>query len=96
MANLTSTITAYVTEKINSIFARHGVPETGITDSGPQVSAAEFAACDYDFTHMTSSLCYPQSNGEAVIMVKSLLKKGEDQHKALIAYRATAHYLYSC
>lgn len=94
VANLTSTTTAHVTEKLKSIFARHGVPETVVTDNGPQFSAIEFAAFarDYDFTHMTSSPRYPQSNGEAeraVRTVKSLLKKGEDPYKALMAYRAT-------
>ncbi|XP_063750626.1 uncharacterized protein K02A2.6-like [Eleginops maclovinus] len=94
VANLTSTTTAHVTGKLKSIFARHGVPETVISDNGPQFSAAEFAAFarDYDFTHTTSSPRYPQSNGEAeraVRTVKYLLKKGEDPHKALMAYRAT-------
>lgn len=70
-----------------------GYPETVISANGPQFSAAEFAAFarDYDFTHTTSSPRYP-SNGEAeraVRTVKSLLKKGEDPHKALMAHRAT-------
>lgn len=94
VANLTTTTTAHVTGKLKSIFARHGVPETVVTDNGPQFSAAEFAAFarDYDFTHTTSSPHYPQSNGEAeraVRTVKALLKRGEDPHKALMAYRAT-------
>lgn len=94
VANLTSTTTAHVTGKLKSIFARHGVPETVFMDNGPQFSAAEFAAFarDYDFTHATSSPRYPQSNGEAERAVRtliSLLKKGEDPHKALMAYRAT-------
>lgn len=94
VANLTTTTTAHVTAKLKSIFARHGVPETVVTDNGPQFSSAEFAAFarDYDFTHTTSSPRYPQSNGEAeraVRTVKSLLEKGEDPHKALMAYRAT-------
>ncbi|KAE8281018.1 putative protein K02A2.6 [Larimichthys crocea] len=84
VANLTSTTTAHVTGKLKSIFSRHGVPETVVTDNGPQVSAVEFT---------TSSPCYAQSNGEAeraMRTVKSLLKKGEDPHKALMAYRATS------
>ncbi|XP_063077523.1 uncharacterized protein K02A2.6-like [Engraulis encrasicolus] len=94
VANLTSTTTAHVTGKLKAIFGRHGVPETVVSDNGPQFSAAEFAAFarDYDFVHTTSSPRYPQSNGEAeraVRTVKSLLKKGEDPHKALMAYRAT-------
>ena len=92
VANIISTTTAYVKGKMKSIFARPAVPE--ITDNGPQFFAAEFTALarDYDFTHTTSSPRYPQSNGEAdraVKTVKFLLKKGEDPHKALMAYRAT-------
>ena len=94
VANLSSTTTAHVTEKLKSIFGCHGVPDTLVTDNGPQFSAAEFAAfaSEYGFTHTTSSPRYPQSNGEAeraVRTVKSLLKKGEDPHRALMAYRAT-------
>ena len=94
VANLTSTTSAFVMEKLKAIFARHGVAEVVVTDNGPQFAAAEFAdfARDYDFKHVTSSPRYPQGNSEAeraVGTVKSLLKKGEDPHKALMAYRAT-------
>lgn len=94
VANLTSTTATQVINKLKAIFARHGVPEVLVTDNGPQFSAEEFAAFakDYDFIHTTTSPHYPQSNGEAeraVRTVKSLLKKGEDPHKALMAYRAT-------
>uniref|UniRef100_A0A3P8RZR4 Gypsy retrotransposon integrase-like protein 1 n=1 Tax=Amphiprion percula TaxID=161767 RepID=A0A3P8RZR4_AMPPE len=94
VANLASTTAVPVINRMKAIFARHGVPETLVTDNGPQFSAAEFAAFarDYDFIHVTTSPHYPQSNGEAeraVRTVKSLLKKGEDPHKALMAYRAT-------
>ncbi|XP_034023519.1 uncharacterized protein K02A2.6-like [Thalassophryne amazonica] len=99
VANLTSTTTAHVTGNLKAIFACHGVPETdNVTDNGPQFSAAEFAAFarEYDFTHMTSSPRYPQSNGEAemaVRTVKSLLKKEEDPHKALMASGLQGHSL---
>ena len=42
VANLTSTTTGHVKEKLKAIFARHGVPETVVTDNGPQFSATEF------------------------------------------------------
>jgi transposase InsO family protein len=77
-----------------SIFARHGVPETVISDNGPQFSSqlyAEFSQ-SYQFQHITSSPYYPQSNGEAergVGIVKQLLKKEKDPYLALMAYRST-------
>lgn len=57
VANLPSTNTGRVIEKLKAIFGRHGVPETLVTDNGPQFSAAEFEdfAAEYDFEHVTSS-----------------------------------------
>ncbi|GAA6094207.1 uncharacterized protein K02A2.6-like, partial [Tachysurus ichikawai] len=80
--------------RFKAVFARYGCPDVLVTDNGPQFSCNEFAqfAQDYDFTHETSSPCYPRSNGEAeraVRTVKSLLAKEGDFHKALLAYRAT-------
>ncbi|TWW58996.1 Retrovirus-related Pol polyprotein from transposon 17.6 [Takifugu flavidus] len=85
---------AFVMEKLKAIFSRHGVAEVLVTDGGPQFVSAEFAdfAREYEFQHVTSSPRYPQGNAEAeraVGTVKSLLRKGEDPHKALMAYRAT-------
>ena len=52
---------------LKAIFARHGIPETVISDNGPQYSSAEFSkfAQKWGFSHLTSSPKYPQSNGEA-------------------------------
>ncbi|XP_056151372.1 uncharacterized protein K02A2.6-like [Lampris incognitus] len=44
VANLSSTTTTHVTEKLKSIFAHPRVPETVVTDNGPEFSAAEFAS----------------------------------------------------
>lgn len=81
-------------KRLKATFTRHGVPDILITDNGPQFAASDFAdfAKDYDFHHVTSSPHYPQSDGEverAVRTVKILLRKGEDPHKALMAYRAS-------
>lgn len=88
VASLTSTTSRNVMEKLKAMFARHGVPGVLVTDNGPQFAASDFAdfSNDYDFHHVTSS------NGEAergVRTVKTLLRKGEDPHKALMAFRAT-------
>ena len=81
-------------ERLKAVFARYGCPEVLVTDNGPQFSCHKFDqfARDYDFRHVTSSPRYLRSNGEAeraVTMVKSLLQKEGDFHKALLAYRAT-------
>ena len=51
---------ATATEVINhlkSFFARHGIPETLISDNGPQYASQEFKefAREYEFRHTTSS-----------------------------------------
>ncbi|XP_028406774.1 uncharacterized protein K02A2.6-like [Dendronephthya gigantea] len=79
-------------------FARHGIPDTVITDNGPQFSAAEFStfANDWQFKHVTSSPRYPQSNGRAENAVKTckmLLTKakaaGQDPLLAILDWRNT-------
>ena len=83
-----------VINHLKAIFARHGIPETVISDNGPQYSSAEFAkfAEDWGFTHIISSPKYPQSNGEAERMVqttKNLLTRSDDPYERVLAYRAT-------
>ncbi|XP_041350869.1 uncharacterized protein K02A2.6-like [Gigantopelta aegis] len=76
----------------------NGIPETLVSDNGPQYSSREFASfCkSWGITHVTSSPLYPQSNGfieRMVQTVKNLLKKsessGQDPYLALLAYRTT-------
>ena len=91
---LSQTTSASVISALKSIFARHGIPDTLISDNGPQYSAKEFEdfAKSYDFSHKTSSPYHPQGNGEAergVKTVKKLLKGSKDPHLALLSYRAT-------
>ena len=94
VANLSLTKSADITAHLQSIFARHGVPETLVTDNGPQFAAHTFTtfAAKYVFRHVTSSPKFPHSNGEAeraVQTVKGLLTKAEDPYLALLAYRST-------
>ncbi|UYV61647.1 K02A2.6-like [Cordylochernes scorpioides] len=54
-----------------SIFARHGIPETVVSDNGTQFgSAREFAyfARQYEFTHVTSSPRFPQRGWQKQIL----------------------------
>ncbi|KAJ8356744.1 hypothetical protein SKAU_G00195380 [Synaphobranchus kaupii] len=79
---------------LKEAFSRHGIPETVMSDNGPQYSCALFEdfATEYGFTHVTSSPRYPQANGEAeraVATVKGLWKGGGNKTKALMIYRAT-------
>ena len=94
IAKLTGLNAISVIAHTKSIFARHGIPETVISDNGPQFSSEAYAqfAREYGFEHVTSSPNHPQGNGEAergVQTVKNLLKKEGDPYLALLAYRST-------
>ncbi|XP_037270275.2 uncharacterized protein LOC119161872 [Rhipicephalus microplus] len=91
---LRSTSAGTVISAIKSTFARHGIPVTVVSDNGPQFfcKAFEDFAKTYGFKHVTSSPRYPQSNGEAERMVrtiKELFLKATDPFLALLAYRNT-------
>ena len=80
---------------LRSQFARYGVPSVVVLDSGPCYSSEEFKTFseDWGFHHVTSSLGYPQSNGQSkrtVRTVKSMLEKADDPYKALLSYRNTS------
>ena len=91
---LSTTTSASIIVALKTIFSRHGIPETLVTDHGPQYSSEEFCcfSVSYDFTHATSSPYYPRGNGEserAVKTVKNFLKDSNDPHIAVLTYRAT-------
>ena len=94
VAHLSQATANEVVNHTKSIFARHGIPETVISDNGPQYTSEHYSefAKSYQFQHITSSPYYPQSNGEAeraVGTIKSLLKKCKDPYLALLVYRST-------
>lgn len=95
---LHSTTAAAVIHKLKASFARHGIPETLISDNGPQYRCREFEgfANTWGFTHITSSPHYPQSNGlaeKSVHIAKSLMEKAKadqkDPYLSLLEYRNT-------
>ena len=94
IAKLSNTTSLNIINALKTIFSRYGIPETVVSDNGPQYSAQEFKdfAKAYNFTHITSSPHYAQSNGQAertVRTVKKLLREASDPHLALLTYRST-------
>ena len=88
VAVLQQTTAKTVIGKLKQFFASHGSPEIVFSDNGPQYACAEFK----QFTHITSSPKYPQSNGEAERAVKTakcILKKSQDPWLGIQAYCAT-------
>ena len=76
MVKLTSTTSLNIIEALKDIFARHGIPETVVSDNGPQYSSLEFSQFSqiYNFQHITSSPYYPQSNGHVEREVQTIKK----------------------
>ena len=82
---MTSTTSNSVIKKLCHHFARHGIPETLISDNGPQYISEEFKRFSnaWDFKHVTSSPLYSQSNGLAektVQTAKMLLSKAKAEN----------------
>ncbi|KAK7891393.1 hypothetical protein WMY93_023356 [Mugilogobius chulae] len=87
-----------VIKKLKAHFARYGIPNTVVSDNGPQYSSQEFKRFSqlWEFEHKTSSPGFPQSNGKAESAVKTakrLLYKakasGQDPYLALLDHRNT-------
>ena len=78
-----STTSKAVILKLKQQFAIHGIPNTVFSDNGPQFDSDGFRrfARDWEFSHVTSSPGYAQSNGmveSAVKTVKRLIKKANE------------------
>ena len=94
VVQLKSTTSQSVITALRSIFALHGIPEHLRSDNSPQYASREFKcfAEEYEIDHVTSSPHFPQSNGMAEHMVKTvkaLLLQSFDPFTALLSYRAT-------
>ena len=63
-----------VIKHCKSVFATHGIPEEVITDNGLQFDSRTFHkfSWDYQLSHVTRSLYYPQGNREAECAVKTI------------------------
>ena len=91
---LNSTTSTSVINAMKSVFSRHGIPHTVISNNRPQYDSVEMKqfASTYGFNHVTSSPYYPQSNDLAERMVKtvkSLIAEISDIYLALLSYRVT-------
>ena len=96
MEKFTSCTSSAVITKCKASFARHGIPDTVVSNNGLCYSSIEFRlfADKWDFKHVTS--CYPQSNGLAertVQTAKYILDKAKagmkDHHLSLLEHRNT-------
>ena len=101
VVKLKGTTSRNIIDILKPIFSIHGIPETGVSDNGPQFSSQEFRdfAKQYEFCHVMSSPLYPQSNGQAergVQTVKNLLRDSSDAYMALLNYRTTPFAWCNC
>lgn len=97
---------ACIIDTLKEVFSEQGTPEKVMSDNGPQYSSSQFKsfADEWNFTHVTSSPRYPQSNGfieRQVRTIKMTIMKAkrakQDISKALQYLRATPvdHHLPS-
>ena len=95
---LSSTSSKYVITKLEAHFARMGIPETVVSDIGPQFSSSDLAhfSKKWGFEHAPSSPHHSRSNGKVESSVKSAKKMtrqakkcGEDQYISLLNIRNT-------
>jgi len=87
-----------VINKLKNHFARYGLPDTIVSDNGPQFACSEFGAfCkSWDIIHVTSSPYNSKANGKAESAVKTakrLLRKSKegknDPYLAMLDHRNT-------
>ena len=71
---LDNTTSGTIIQKLKSQFAKHGTPETCVSDNGPQFASVEFKefSRQWNFELVMSSPTYPQSNGKVEAAVNSV------------------------
>ena len=87
---MSSTTSSATIRELERIFSDFGVPETLVSDNGPQFGSAEFRVFSrqQQFSHVTSSPFYPESNGfveRSVQTVKSTFVKAIESGRSLQA-----------
>lgn len=98
VSKINSLTSQEIIQNLKIIFSRHGIPETVISDNGPEYSSNLFKEFSklWSFQHTTSSPRYPQSNGQAersIQTIKNIMKKTRhdqsDFRLALLEYLNT-------
>jgi len=96
--HLTTTESKMVINKLKNHFARYGVPDTIVSDNGPQFNCYEFQSfCkSWDIVHVTSSPYNSKANGKAESAVKTakrIMRKSKegktDPYLAFLDHRNT-------
>ena len=93
--HLTTTTSQKVADTSRHIFASFGIPNTIISENGPQFIGAAYQQMlrDFDVTHITSSPHHPMSHGfieRQIRSVKAIMRKSpQDTDKALLMMRNT-------
>ena len=103
--HLMTTTSTQVINKLRIHFSMYGILDTVVSDNGPHFSSEQFAAFaqQWQFTHMTSSPHYPQSNNKAEnavktakLIMKKALESKSDVYLALLDFRNTLReYMHS-
>ena len=101
---LKSTSAKHVIPKLDTIFARHGIPAQLASDNGPPFQGREFKQymVNMGIKHTTSTPLWPQGNAEAEVSMKpfgKFLRAVQVEHrpwqqqlsKFLLNYRQTPH-----
>ena len=79
---LTTISAQKVIPKLDSIFARHGIPSHLTSDNGPPFQSSEFGRymTAMGITHTTSTPLWPQGNAEVEAFMKPLGKAIKTAH----------------